>query len=94
MAMSSIKIYRQYPIINGMVQFPLNRKLIKEGESGLQRPTVAEAESNIAGSSSVSLTTGSGPNTGSKFGSQEIFRLPPVAADSWYSEDPADTIIS
>jgi hypothetical protein len=94
MAMSSIKIYRQYPIINGMVQLPLNRSMVKGGESGVQRPTLAVAESNIAGSSTVSLTTGSGPNTGSKFGSQAIFRLPPVAADSWYSGDPADIIIS
>ena len=94
MAMSSIKIYRQYPVINGLVQFPLNRSLVKNGGTGIQRPSVSDAEDNITGSSSVSLSTGSGQNTGSKFGAQKIFRLPPVAADSWYAEDPSDTIIS
>lgn len=94
MAMSDIKIYRTYPVINGYVQMPLNRKLVKSGLSGVQLyKTVTEVVNAIPGSDSSYLSIGSGKNTGWKAGAQEFVTLPPVSADGWYSSDPADTIV-
>jgi hypothetical protein len=90
--MSDIKIYRTYPVINGFVQLPLNRSLVKNGQSGVQLyKTVDDILAAIADTKEVSLSLGSGRNTGSKHGAQSYVELPGVAADSWYTSDPADT---
>lgn len=86
MSFSEILIYRQLPIVNGYVQVPPNKP------SDKCRVTVDEALSSIVDSNTVNLSIGSGKNTGSKHGSQEIFLLPPVAADSWYDTNPIDNL--
>jgi len=86
MALSDITIYRSYPVINGYVQVPHNKPKDKT------RVSLDSALTNINGSNVVSLSLGSGRQTGSKFGAQEIFLLPGVAADSWYTTNPVDEV--
>lgn len=86
MALADIKIYRTWPVINGYVQVPHNKPADKT------RVTVDEALSLVAGSEASQLSLGSGKATGSKHGQQEFLRLPPVAADSWYSTNPVDDV--
>lgn len=94
MSMSDIKIYRAYPIINGFVQLPLNRSLVKSGQSGVQLyKTADDVLTAITDAQEVNLLLGSGRNTGAKFGAQSYIELAGVAADSWYSSDPADTVV-
>lgn len=93
MPMSDIKIYRAYPIINGYVQMPLNRALVKSGYSGVQLYKTVDDALAIPGTKEVQLSMGSGRNTGATFGAQAFLELPGIAVDSWYSSDPADTIL-
>ncbi len=94
MAMSEIKIYRSYPVINGFVQLPLNRTLVKSGLSGVQLyKTVDDVLTAIANTEEKELSLGSGRNTGAGFGVQSFVELPGVAADAWYASDPSDTIV-
>lgn len=94
MAMSEIKIYRSYPVINGFVQLPLNRSLVKSGLSGVQLyKSVGDVLAAITDTQEVELSVGSGRPTGASFGVQSFVELPGVAADAWYASDPADTII-
>jgi len=68
------------------VQVPHNKPKDKT------RVSLDSALTNINGSNVVSLSLGSGRQTGSKFGAQEIFLLPGVAADSWYTTNPVDEV--
>lgn len=66
--MSGIQIFRALPIINGYVQILDNKPADK---------TAVKAEDfAVPGAKIVSLSLGSGPNTGSKFGAQRFVRLP------------------
>ena len=87
--LSDIKIYRTLSVINGFVQIPPSQ------DSDKTRVTVAQADS-ILGNASIPgwgavgdwglhrLTMGSGNDTGSHFGCQQFFVLPPVTAGTWY----------
>ncbi len=86
MAFSDIKIYRSWPVINGYVQVPHNKP------SDKTRVTVDSALSNVIGSNVAQLSIGSGRATGSKHGAQELFLLPPVAINEWYSSNPVDDV--
>lgn len=81
---STIQIYRSWPVINNYVQVPTNKNSPKT------RITVDQALLSVLGSEVVELSLGSGKSTGSKFGTQEFLRLPPVNADSHYTTDPVD----
>lgn len=90
--LSSIMIYRSYPVINGFVQLPINRSMVKQGLSGKQHyKSIDLFLSSVPDSDSKSLSLGSGPCTGSKFGAQRFVTLPPVSVNQWYESDPADT---
>lgn len=91
MSFETISIVRSFPIINGYVKLPINRTNVKAGINGNQDyVTVNDALSAIAGSQEISLSLGSGPNTGRKNGAQRIFELPAVNALGWYDTDPTD----
>lgn len=68
--LSDVVISRDYPIVNGYVQAPNNR------ENSRNYMLVADALTAIPGSTVVSLSMGSGTNTGWKAGAQKIFRCP------------------
>lgn len=90
--MSDILIYRALPIINGYLRIPPCR------ESDKTKVTVEQAENAPwdAGASPPAsplgdwgtnrLTLGSGNNTGSHFGSQQFFVLPPLAPGVGYTK--------
>jgi len=86
MALTDIRIYRSWPVINGFVQVPHNKPADKT------RVTVDEALSLIPGSEAAQLSLGSGRATGSKHGQQEFLRLPPVNADGWYTTNPVESV--
>lgn len=82
MSFSTIKIYRQLPIINKYVQFPNNREQDKTAV------LATEAQDLIAGSVLKQLSLGSGRQTGSKFGAQQFLQLPGISPNEWYESDP------
>lgn len=78
MSISDIRIYRDFNIVNDFVQIPSNREVDKT------RIVTYRAVSTIEGSQVISLSIGSGKNTGSKFGAQRILRLPPLRPGETY----------
>jgi len=82
MSMSSILIYRDFPIINGYVQVPPVRATEKT------KITTDEALDAVSGSVVTRLSLGSGRCRGSKSGQQEWLRLPAIAQNGWYTTDP------
>lgn len=84
MSFESISIIRSLPIIN-------NKVIIPNSSISL---SVNNCLNNLPGSEEISLSLGIGPNTGSKFGSQRIFNLPPINALSWYDTDPVQEILN
>jgi hypothetical protein len=70
MSFETIKIYRDYQIINGFVQVPPNL------EKDKNTTTISQALSDIDGSVEYIVTsTGSGPQTGSGFGAASTIRF-------------------
>jgi len=70
MSFETIKIYRDYQIINGFVQVPPNL------EKDKNTTTISQALSDIAGSTEYKVTSmGSGPQTGSGFGVASTIRF-------------------
>ena len=91
MSFETISIVRSFPIINGYVKLPINRSVVKAGGNGNQDyVSVDDVLGVIAGSKEVSLSLGSGPNTGRKTGAQRILELPAINALGWYESDPTD----
>ena len=95
--LSDVKIYHAIPIINDYLRIPPCQ------EPDKTRITVAQAENklgetgasppmwssyNIGEWGTHQLSLGSGANTGSKFGAQRFFVLPPVTAGVGYTTDP------
>lgn len=69
MSFESIRIYHDWPVINGFAQVPSNLPKDKTRVSVAEALTYADGEE-------VYLSLGSGRNTGSKFGAQSFIRLP------------------
>jgi len=69
MSFETIKVYRQFPIINGFVQLPNNREADKTKHS------VETVLSAVSGAALVRLNPDTMPNTGSKFGTQEFIEI-------------------
>lgn len=86
MSMSTIRIYRQLPIINGFVIVPPCQENNKSSILG------EDAADLISGSAVVRLTGGSGRQRGSKCGQQEFLQLPPITPSTWYDTDPVSEI--
>jgi len=86
MSFEDIRLYRQWPIINGYVQVPHNLPRDKT------RVTVNEALSLISGSITTMLSLGSGVATGSKHGQQEFLVLPAVLPNGWYTTNPVEDV--
>ena len=76
--LSDIVIHRDFQIINGFVQYPPNFVIDKTNV------TVSQAYDTVTGSRIIQGSLGSGNCTGSKFGAQQIFRLPAVNAGQSY----------
>lgn len=88
MSFETILIFRDFPIINDHVQVPPNKERDKS------RATIDEALAAISGSEEVSLSLGSGKNTGSKFGAQRFLRLPGLKPGDSFAVDPVDALAS
>jgi hypothetical protein len=70
MSFETIKIYRDYQIINGFVQLPPNL------EKDRNTATISQVLSDIDGSTEhIVSTVGSGPQTGSGFGAASTIRF-------------------
>lgn len=74
MSQEDICIYRDYQIINRYVQLPPNEETNKTSLDDIT------AEGLLVGSVIVELSSGSGRETGSRFGKQRFLRLPAVVA--------------
>jgi len=85
MSFETIRIERALPVINGFVQ------IYSGTNSDKTRYIVNDVLSAIADSAEVSLSLGSGHNTGSKFGVQRLLKLPAVVANE-YSSNPLDDL--
>lgn len=88
MSFQDIRIYRDFPIKNGLVQIPSNEPLDNIHVDG------DNAVGLVAGSEVTRLSLGSGKPTGSKHGQQEFLRLPGIRPDEWYASDPVDSLNS
>jgi len=86
MSFESIRIHRDFPIINDFVQVPNNL------ETDKTRVTSTEALTNIVGSEMTQLSLGSGRPRGSKQGQQQWIRLPGLIPGEWYDTDPVDDV--
>jgi len=86
MSMGTIRIYRDFQIIDGFVQVPPNK------ETDKNRVTVTEALAAVTGSEQVHLPQGSGDNHGWKAGAQSTLRLPGLVPGTSYSTDPVDAL--
>ncbi len=90
MSMSTIRIHRDFPVINGFVQVPPNK------ETDKNRVTTVEALTAIDGSIENHLTVASGNNTGWKAGAHSFVRLPGLIPGESYltatGADPIDTL--
>ena len=86
MSFETISIHYHYPIIDDYVQVPNNE------ETDKTRVTSDEALISIPGSEVVRLTKGSGRQTGSFFGQQEVLRLPGIAPNEWFATNPVDDL--
>lgn len=76
MSFETIKIYRQYPVVNGFAQVHNNL------ESDKSRLTKAAILGDISGSIIERLSGQSGSENG-RYGQQEFITLPGVRIDQW-----------
>jgi len=78
MSFETIRIYRDIPVINGFLAMPPNHP----GDN------TSREVSDLPADSELLHLSGSGPQTGSKFGGQQFVRLTGVRPDESYVVDP------
>ena len=89
MSMADIRIYRDLPIINGMVVIPPCNPGDRVPLSAVDNDMTSGV--TFGNSEVKQLTGGSGNQTGSKFGAQQFLRLEGIRPDEWYATDPLIT---
>ncbi len=86
MSFEDIKILRSFPVIDDFVQIAPNTEIEKT------KVTLEAALALIPGSKVIRLSLGSGRRWGLKSGQDELFQLPAILPNTWYTSDHIATL--
>lgn len=89
MSFETIRIHRDIPAIDGFLQVPPNKEKNKNTGVDIELTTVMSPPLGTI----VRLGKGN-RQRGSRYGSQEFFRLDGIRPDQWYDTDGTDPVDS